>query len=87
MIYAITNRKLTAGGEENFLDQVRKIVAAKTDGIILREKDLSPEAYEVLARECQKNMRSRRGFSDRESFPGDGGEAADWAAASVHGSL
>lgn len=29
MIYAITNRKLTAGGEENFLDQVRKIVAAK----------------------------------------------------------
>ena len=54
MIYAITNRKLTAGGEENFLDQVRKIVAAKPDGIILREKDLSPEAYEVLARECQK---------------------------------
>ena len=37
MIYAITNRKLTAGGEENFLDQVRKIVAAKPDGIILRE--------------------------------------------------
>ena len=43
MIYAITNRKLTAGGEENFLGQVRKIAAAKPDGIILREKDLSPE--------------------------------------------
>lgn len=54
MIYAITNRSLTAGGAENFLNQMEKIAAAGPDGIILREKDLSPEAYEVLARKCRK---------------------------------
>ena len=61
MIYAITNRKLTAGGEENFLDQVRKIVAAKPDGIILREKDLSPEAYKFW-RGNVKKYAEQKGF-------------------------
>ena len=49
MIYAITNRKLISGGEEDYFKQIEKIAAAKPDGIILREKDMAPEDYEVYA--------------------------------------
>ena len=60
MIYAITNRKLVPGGEQNFLHQIEKIAAAGPDGIILREKDLSPEAYEALAQACEKICKDHR---------------------------
>ena len=60
MIYAITNRKLVPGGEQNFLHHIEKIAAAGPDGIILREKDLSPEAYGALAQACEKICRDYR---------------------------
>lgn len=53
MIYAITNRKLISGGEEVYFKQIEKIAAAKPDGIILREKDMAPEDYEVYAKRCR----------------------------------
>ena len=54
MIYAITNRKLISGGEEVYYKQIEKIAAAKPDGIILREKDMAPEDYEVYAKRCRE---------------------------------
>lgn len=54
MIYAITNRKLISGGEEVYFKQIEKIAAAKPDGIILREKDMAPEDYEVYAKRCRE---------------------------------
>ncbi|MDD3220994.1 MAG: thiamine phosphate synthase [Clostridia bacterium] len=53
MIYAVTNRNLVEGGEPVFLKQIEKIAAARPDGIILREKDLQPLDYELLAKKCQ----------------------------------
>lgn len=47
-ILCITNRNLC---EKDFLAQIRKIAAAHPRGIVLREKDLSEEAYRVLAAE------------------------------------
>lgn len=54
MIFAITNRKLISGGEEAYFKQIEKIAAAKPDGIILREKDMAPEDYEVYAKRCRQ---------------------------------
>ena len=55
-ILCVTNRKLC---REDFFDRIEKIAAGNPAGIILREKDLSPEEYKVLAlrvREiCQKH--------------------------------
>ena len=54
MIYVITNRKLISGGEEVYFKQIEKIAAAKPDGMILREKDMAPEDYEVYAKRCRE---------------------------------
>lgn len=54
MIYAITNRKLVSGDEEAYFKQIEKIAAAKPDGIILREKDLSSSEYEIYAERCRE---------------------------------
>jgi len=42
----VTNRKLC---RENFLTRLKRIAACHPAGIILREKDLSPDEYKVLA--------------------------------------
>lgn len=57
MIYAVTNRQLVDGGRDAFLMQIEKIASALPDGIILREKDMEPDAYEILAEECDKICR------------------------------
>lgn len=54
MIYAITNRKLVSGDEAVYFKQVEKIAAARPDGIILREKDLSFPEYELYAERCRE---------------------------------
>ena len=57
-ILAITNRQLC---REDFLVRLEKLAAANIEAIILREKDLSPSAYEELARQilplCQRHNR------------------------------
>lgn len=45
----ITNRKLCKG---DFLNQIEKIARERPKGIILREKDLSEDEFEMLATEC-----------------------------------
>ena len=45
-ILCVTNRKLC---REGFLTRVERIAACHPAGIILREKDMSPEEYETLA--------------------------------------
>lgn len=45
-IFCVTNRKLC---REDFLTRIERIAACHPTGIILREKDMSPEAYETLA--------------------------------------
>ena len=45
-ILCVTNRKLC---RENFLARVEQIAACHPAGIILREKDMSPEEYKTLA--------------------------------------
>lgn len=45
-ILCVTDRTLC---REDFLDQVRRIAAARPAGLLLREKDLSEEAYRRLA--------------------------------------
>lgn len=45
-ILCVTNRKLC---REDFLARVERIAACHPAGIILREKDMSPEEYEILA--------------------------------------
>lgn len=54
MIYAITNRKLVSGDEAVYFKQIEKIAAARPDGIILREKDLSSPEYELYAERCRE---------------------------------
>lgn len=55
-INCVTNRKLCG---EDFLSRINKIAVNKPDSIILREKDLSEDEYELLAKEvlkiCNKN--------------------------------
>jgi thiamine-phosphate pyrophosphorylase len=48
MILCVTNRSLC---KEDFLQRLRRIASAKPDGILLREKDLSPTAYTALAKQ------------------------------------
>ncbi|MDD2233758.1 MAG: thiamine phosphate synthase [Desulfitobacteriaceae bacterium] len=55
MIIAVTNRLLCQG---NFLERLEQIAQCRPQGIILREKDLSPEEYEHLTAECS-NICSR----------------------------
>lgn len=47
-VIAVTNRRLC---ETDFLKQIEEIAAAGVSSVILREKDLAPEAYEALAKE------------------------------------
>lgn len=47
-ILCITNRKLCG---EDFLSRIEKLAKARPQGIILREKDLSKQQYEILARQ------------------------------------
>ena len=47
----ITNRHLVSG---DFLEQIEKVVKSDADIIILREKDLSTNEYENLARQVIK---------------------------------
>lgn len=42
----ITNRKLVTG---DFLEQICRVAESRVDAVILREKDMSEEAYERLA--------------------------------------
>jgi thiamine-phosphate pyrophosphorylase len=54
-LLAISNRTLCPG---DYLTQLERIAAAKPSGIILREKELTSEAYEALAEQvlslCQR---------------------------------
>lgn len=45
----ITNRKLC---KEDFLKRIEKIAKSRPEGIILREKDLSEDAFQALAISC-----------------------------------
>ena len=61
-ILAVTNRLLCPGGKDVYLYQIEKIAACGINGLILREKDLSLEDYESLARDvsvicAEKNVR------------------------------
>ena len=47
-ILCITNRKLC---QENFLDRIEQIAACHPAGIILREKDMTPDDYKKCAAE------------------------------------
>ncbi|MBQ3076538.1 MAG: thiamine phosphate synthase [Clostridia bacterium] len=47
-VLCVTGRQLCDG---DFLAQMERIVAARPAGVVLREKDLSPDAYLSLARE------------------------------------
>lgn len=55
-VIAVTNRKLCT---RPFLEQIERIAEYKPGAVILREKDLPEEAYELLAREvlflCRKH--------------------------------
>ena len=50
-ILCVTNRKLC---QEDFLTRVEKIASCHPEGIILREKDLSPEEYRILAKQVME---------------------------------
>ena len=57
MIFCVTNRSLC---KADFLQQLRRIAAAKPDAIVLREKMLSEDAYMQMAEQvfsiCQENQ-------------------------------
>lgn len=53
-IIAITNRHLCCG---DFLQQIERLADSGVRTILLREKDLSAEAYLDLARQCQQLLR------------------------------
>ena len=44
----VTNRKLVKG---DFPEQIKRALEKKTYAIILREKDLTPEEYRLLAKD------------------------------------
>lgn len=52
-IIAVTNRALCSG---DFLQQVKRLAESGVAAIILREKDLSAEAYLELAKQCQQSL-------------------------------
>lgn len=49
LLYVVTNRKLTKNFND-FIERIKILNAANIDGIILREKDLSNDEYEFLAK-------------------------------------
>lgn len=51
MIIAVTNRLLC---KNNFLNQLEQICLAEPYAVILREKDLTDDEYEMLALNCKK---------------------------------
>jgi thiamine-phosphate pyrophosphorylase len=53
-IIAVTNRRLckNSGEAGAFLARIEALAAAGIDALILREKDLSPQEYEALARQA-----------------------------------
>ncbi|MGN0399291.1 MAG: thiamine phosphate synthase [Blautia sp.] len=53
-ILAVTNRHLCEGGEEKFLRQIERICSHHPRALLLREKDLTEELYEVLLEKVQK---------------------------------
>ena len=53
-IICVTNRSLCGG---DFLLQLEKIAAARPDRIILREKDMDPEKYKMLANDVMSLCR------------------------------
>ena len=54
-VIAVTNRKLCNG---DFLQHVRRLARSGVSAVILREKDLSEDAYLQLARQCQQAVES-----------------------------
>lgn len=54
-IICVTNRSLCGG---DFLLQLEKIAAARPDRIILREKDMDPEKYKMLANDVMSLCRN-----------------------------
>ncbi len=50
-LICVTQRSLCA---DDFLDRIRRLAQAKPRAILLREKDLGEEDYEVLARQVQE---------------------------------
>lgn len=54
-IICVTNRLIC---KENFLERIKKIVQSKPSGIILREKDLTENDYEDLAKDIIKICKS-----------------------------
>ena len=56
-LFSVTNRKCCAG---DFLTQIKKISIAGTDGMIIREKDLTEEAYANLAAQCHAICRETK---------------------------
>lgn len=50
-VIAVTNRKLAA---HPFLEQLERVCLAKPRAVILREKDLTPEEYRLLAKEAMQ---------------------------------
>lgn len=54
---AVTNRHLCAG---DYFGQIRRIADLRPGGLILREKDLSAEEYEQLARQVLAICRERQ---------------------------
>ena len=49
-LICVTNRKLVRG---DFLERLKELARQRPAGILLREKDLTPEEYRKLAREVQ----------------------------------
>ena len=64
-LIAITNRKLC---ENDFLDQIKKIADSGFDRIILREKDLTPDAYQALAEQVMRALEPYETICTLHSF-------------------
>lgn len=50
-LICVTNRGLCPGGLEDFLRRVEDIAQCAPAAVLLREKDLTPEAYQALAQQ------------------------------------
>lgn len=62
----VTNRKLV---ENDFLEQLKKVITLEPDMIILREKDLSENEYEALAVQVNKLCKNSNTILVLHSFP------------------
>lgn len=82
----VTNRALA---ERPFLEQLACVLATKPYAMILREKDLTEEAYEELAGKVKKLCENTDTRLILHSFPDAamhlGGYGHSYAAASVYG--